>query len=81
MAQLDSTAREDPLLPSHIIAAERLDPLPVHEADRRDFRTICNMTDDEVVCTRARRDSEVLASLTVAGIRGRLCSAIGYIRF
>ena len=23
----------------------------------------------------------VLASLTVAGIRGRLCSAIGYIRF
>ena len=51
-------AREDPLLPNHIIAAERLDPLPVHEADRRDFQTICNMTDDEVVCSRARRDSE-----------------------
>ena len=51
-------ASEDPLLPNHIIAAERLDPLPVHEADRRDFQTIRNMTDDEVVCSRARRDSE-----------------------
>ena len=51
-------ASEDPLLPNHIIAAERLDPLPVHEADRRDFHTIRNMTAHEVVCSRARRDSE-----------------------
>ena len=51
-------AGEDPLLPNHIIAAERLDPLPVHEADRRDFQTIRNLTEREVVCSRARRDSE-----------------------
>lgn len=51
-------AGEDPLLPDHIISAARLVPLPVHEADRRDFRTICNMTEREVVCSRARRDSE-----------------------
>ena len=51
-------AVEDPLLPNHVIAADRLDPLPVHEADRRDFRTIRDMTDGELVCSRARRDSE-----------------------
>ena len=51
-------ASEDPLLPNHVIAAERLDPLPVHEADRRDFSTIRKMTDRQVVCSRARRDSE-----------------------
>ena len=50
-------ASEDPLLPNHIIAADRLDPLPVHEADRRDFTTIRDMTDGEVICSRARRDS------------------------
>ena len=50
-------AREDPLLPNHIVAADRLDALPVHEADRRDFQTIRDMTDDEVVYSRARRDS------------------------
>ncbi|MDE0100068.1 MAG: PD-(D/E)XK nuclease family protein [Truepera sp.] len=51
-------AREDPLLAEHIIAAGRLDPLPVHEADRRDFQAISAMTESEVVCSRARRDSE-----------------------
>ena len=51
-------AAEDPLLPDHVVAAERLDPLPVHDADRRDFETICDMTEREVVCSRARRDSE-----------------------
>ena len=51
-------ASEDPLLPDHIVAAERLDPLPVHEADRRDFQTIRDMTVGEIVCSRARRDSE-----------------------
>lgn len=51
-------AAEDPLLPDHVVEAARLDPLPVHEADRRDFRTICCMTEREVFCSRARRDSE-----------------------
>lgn len=51
-------ASEDPLLPDHVISAKRLDPLPVHQADRRDFRTICDMTGRELVCSRARRDSE-----------------------
>ena len=50
-------AGEDPLLPDHVIASARLDPLPVHQADRRDFRTICDMTNTEIVCSRARRDS------------------------
>ena len=50
-------AGEDPLLPDHVIASARLDPLPVHQADRRDFRTICDMTSTEIVCSRARRDS------------------------
>jgi hypothetical protein len=51
-------AAEDPLLPDHIIAIERLNPLPVHQADRRNFATILAMTEKEVVCSRARRDSE-----------------------
>ncbi len=51
-------AAEDPLLPDHVISAKRLDPLPVHQADRRDFQTICDMTGRELVCSRARRDSE-----------------------
>jgi hypothetical protein len=49
-------ASEDPLLPAHVIAAERLDPLPIHQADRRDFVTICDMTSREVMISRARRD-------------------------
>ena len=51
-------AGEDSLLPNHVIAADRLDPLPVHEADRRDFETILRMAGAEAVCSRARRDSE-----------------------
>ena len=51
-------ASEDPLLPSHIIPSHRLDPLPVHQADRRDFESIKGMTSHELVCSRARRDSE-----------------------
>ena len=50
-------ASEDPLLPDHVIASARLDPLPVHQADRRDFVTIHDMTGGELVCSRARRDS------------------------
>lgn len=49
---------EDPLVPDHVISSGRLDPLPIHHADRRDFRTICAMTSREIVCSRARRDSE-----------------------
>ncbi len=51
-------AAEDPLLPNHVIAAERLDPLPVHDADRRDFESIRRQTERETVFSRARRDSE-----------------------
>ena len=51
-------AAEDPLLPNHVIAPDRLDPLPQHEADRRDFETIVHLAEREVVCSRARRDSE-----------------------
>jgi hypothetical protein len=50
-------ASEDPLLPDHIIEPMRIDPLPVHQADRRDFRSICDLTVSELVCSRARRDS------------------------
>ena len=51
-------ASEDSLLPNHVIPADRLDPLPIHEADRRDFETIWTTAGAEVVCSRARRDSE-----------------------
>lgn len=50
-------AGEDPLLPDHVIEPARIDPLPVHQADRRDFSTICDLTVTELVCSRARRDS------------------------
>ena len=49
---------EDRLLPDHIIPTQELDPLPVNLADRRDFETILATTADEVVLSRARRDSE-----------------------
>ena len=51
-------AGEDPLLPTHVVRPEDLEPLPVHESDRRDFETICRMAERQVVCSRARRDSE-----------------------
>jgi hypothetical protein len=49
---------EDALLPNHVVPVEILDPLPVHEADRRDFETILRTTARQVVCSRARRDAE-----------------------
>ena len=49
---------EDPLLPAHVLPQENLDPLPIHESDRRDFRTICGTSSGQIVCSRARRDSE-----------------------
>ena len=49
---------EDRLIPDHIILTAELDPLPVSLADRRDFETILATTPDEVVLSRARRDSD-----------------------
>lgn len=51
-------AGEDRLLPDHIIPTERLNPLPPDAADRRDYETILATTSDEIVLSRARRDSE-----------------------
>lgn len=48
---------EDRLLPDHVIPIGDLDPLPVAEADRRDFRTIIAETSEIVVLSRARRDA------------------------
>jgi PD-(D/E)XK nuclease superfamily len=49
---------EDALLPNHIVDSSLLDPLPVHQADRRDFDTILKTTAGQVVCSRARRDTQ-----------------------
>ena len=49
---------EDRLLSDHIIPTAELDPLPVAEADRRDFKTILATTESEVVLSRARRDND-----------------------
>ncbi len=49
---------EDALLPSHIVDSSLLDPLPVHQADRRDFDTILKTTARQVVCSRARHDTQ-----------------------
>ncbi len=49
---------EDALLPNHIVSSSLLDPLPVHQADRRDFDTILKTTARQVVCSRARRDTQ-----------------------
>ena len=51
-------ASEDPLLPDHIVPAHRLEPLPVHDADRRDFDTIRHTTARQLFCSRSRRDAE-----------------------
>jgi hypothetical protein len=49
---------DDALLPNHIVHSSLLDPLPVHQADRRDFDTILKTTARQVVCSRARRDTQ-----------------------
>jgi len=49
---------EDSLLPDHIVDSSLLDPLPVHQADRRDFDTILKTTARQIVCSRARRDAQ-----------------------
>lgn len=50
-------AGEDRLLSDHIIPSEELEPLPVAQADRRDFRTILRTSPTQVVLSRPRRDS------------------------
>lgn len=49
---------EDRLIADHIIPTDELDPLPVSEADRRDFETILATTTHQVVLSRSRRDGE-----------------------
>lgn len=49
---------EDPLLPDHIIPQQELDPLPVSEADRRDFETILACAAAEVAMSRSRRGTD-----------------------
>lgn len=49
---------EDPLLPAQVIDPAELNPVPVAERDRRDFRTVLRSAGREVVLSRARRDAE-----------------------
>lgn len=49
---------EDRLLSDHIIPRDQLDPLPVSEADRRDFETILRTTENHVVLSYSRRDGD-----------------------
>ena len=49
--------REDPLLPTTLIPAAMLDVLPVAEADRRDFASICGGTVRELTLSFSRRDA------------------------
>jgi hypothetical protein len=49
---------EDRLIADHIIATEVLDPLPIAEADRRDFRTIKTTTAQSLALSFSRRDVE-----------------------
>ena len=48
---------EDALLPDHVVPLGELDPLPVAEADRRDFRTILSTTGELLRLSRPRRDT------------------------
>ena len=50
-------AAEDQLLPDHVIATTRLDPLSVTQADRLAFRAICGTTSKQIVCCASRRDA------------------------
>lgn len=49
---------EDPLLPGHVIPESELDPLPVADADRRDFETILACASGEVAISRSRRGAD-----------------------
>ena len=48
---------EDRLIPDHVIPIEMLDPLPISDADRRDFQTI-RFTAKSVSISYSRRDVE-----------------------
>ena len=48
---------EDRLIPHHIIENRELDPLPVNLADRRDFKTILDTTEKQIVLSYARRET------------------------
>jgi hypothetical protein len=52
------TQGEDPLLPDHVLPSAALNPVPVPERDRRDFRTLLKATTGELVLSRSRRDAE-----------------------
>jgi hypothetical protein len=49
---------EDRLIPDHIIPIDVLDPLPIADADRRDFATIRATTAKSVTMSFSRRDVE-----------------------
>jgi hypothetical protein len=49
---------EDRLIPDHVIPLDELDPLPVAEADRRDFATIRATAVHSVTLSFSRRDAE-----------------------
>ena len=49
---------EDRLIPDHVIPLSELDPLPVAEADRRDFTTIQATAAGSVALSYSRRDAE-----------------------
>ena len=48
---------EDPLLPAHVSAPERLSPAPRPTRDRADFHALWIRTAHQLVCSRARRDA------------------------
>lgn len=49
---------EDRLIPDHMIPLAELDPLPLTDADRRDFMTIKATAANEVALSFSRRDAE-----------------------
>ena len=51
------TPSEDPLLPAHVVAPERLSPAPRPARDRADFHTFWNRTAHQLVCSRTRSDA------------------------
>ena len=63
-------ASEDPLLPDHIVPAHRLEPLPVHDADRRDFDTIRRTTARQLFCSRVPARCRGTSQRHVAPVSG-----------
>jgi hypothetical protein len=68
---------EDRLIPDHIIPIDILDPLPIADADRRDFATIRATTARSVALSFSRRDVEgrlLGRSPLIAGLDARFLS-------